>query len=495
MKKFGHLILAAVLGAALALGGAQLINRNQPLVLQTAGNAAATHFTNLAGGNNAFPAEGFSATAERALPSVVHIRASSRVRGGNSMFDGQNLPDAFRYFFGDPGRNGRQQEDRLQEGTGSGVIISPDGYIVTNNHVVQDAETLEVTLNDKRVIQAKVIGTDPSTDVALIKIEAENLPALAFANSDAVRVGEWVVAVGNPFNLASTVTAGIISAKGRNINILEGQSPIESFIQTDAVVNPGNSGGALVNINGDLIGMNTAIASPTGVFAGYAFAVPSNLVAKVVADLKAYGVVQRGYLGAMIIGIDGRFAKERKLPVNEGVYVDSLVAGGAAMQAGVQVGDIIQEVNGTRTNTSPELLDQIGRQRPGDKVTLKVLRKGATKELVVTLKNKAGNTDLVKKADAPEKLEALGAAFTPLTKEELRQLGVNSGLKVSELRAGVLANQTDIREGFIITRVDRQPVNSVKDLEKALDNKEGGVLLEGIYPGSDRMFYYGIGLL
>lgn len=301
LNKFGQLILASFLGAAITVGATVLLKKGEPFNYVNSSTPA--YLTNQSGNVASIPVDGFTTAADKVLPAVVHIRSIGKAKSNdNSLFDMEEIPETFRRFFGEP--SPRQQPK--QEGTGSGVIISADGYIVTNNHVVADAEKIEITLHDKRLLTAKVIGLDPNTDVALIKIDAENLPTLSFANSDELKVGEWVVAVGNPFNLESTVTAGIISAIGRSINILEGKAPIESFIQTDAVVNPGNSGGALVNTKGDLIGINTAIASPTGVFAGYSFAVPSNIVAKIVTDLREHGTVQRGYLGAIIRGIDGR---------------------------------------------------------------------------------------------------------------------------------------------------------------------------------------------
>jgi S1-C subfamily serine protease len=329
--------------------------------------------------------------------------------------------------------------------------------------------------------------------VALVKIDADNLPTLSFANSDELKVGEWVVAVGNPFNLESTVTAGIISAIGRSINILEGKAPIESFIQTDAVVNPGNSGGALVNTRGDLVGINTAIASPTGVFAGYSFAVPSNIVAKIVTDLREHGTVQRGYLGAIIRGIDGRYAQEMQLPVNEGVYVDSVLADGAAARAGIKAGDIIKEMDGMSISTSSKLLEFVGRKRPGDEIEVTVLRNGAEKKINVTLRNSSGNTGVVSKTESSTTLERLGATFSDLSKSEKDKLKVE-GVKVEQLSAGLLRKFTDISEGFIITRIDRQDIKSVADLKRVLENKEGGLLIEGRYPDSSRKYYYGLGL-
>jgi len=488
LNKFGQLILASFLGAAITVGATVLLKKGEPFNYVNSSTPA--YLTNQSGNVASIPVDGFTTAADKVLPAVVHIRSIGKAKSNdNSLFDMEEIPETFRRFFGEP--SPRQQPK--QEGTGSGVIISADGYIVTNNHVVADAEKIEITLHDKRLLTAKVIGLDPNTDVALIKIDAENLPTLSFANSDELKVGEWVVAVGNPFNLESTVTAGIISAIGRSINILEGKAPIESFIQTDAVVNPGNSGGALVNTKGDLIGINTAIASPTGVFAGYSFAVPSNIVAKIVTDLREHGTVQRGYLGAIIRGIDGRYAQELKLPVNEGVYVDSVLSDGAAARAGIKKGDIIKEIDGVTISTSSKLLELVGRKRPGDEMLITVLRNGSDKKITVTLMNSSGNTSVVSKTESSTTLDRLGATFSDLTKAEKDKLRVQ-GVKIDKLSAGLLRRYTDIEEGFIITRIDRQDINSVAELKKALENKEGGLLIEGRYPDSPRKYYYGLGL-
>jgi Do/DeqQ family serine protease len=488
LNKFGQLILASFLGAAITVGATVLLKKGEPFNYVNSSTPA--YLTNQSGNVASIPVDGFTTAADKVLPAVVHIRSIGKTKSNdNSLFDMEEIPETFRRFFGEP--SPRQQPK--QEGTGSGVIISADGYIVTNNHVVADAEKIEITLHDKRLLTAKVIGLDPNTDVALIKIDAENLPTLSFANSDELKVGEWVVAVGNPFNLESTVTAGIISAIGRSINILEGKAPIESFIQTDAVVNPGNSGGALVNTKGDLIGINTAIASPTGVFAGYSFAVPSNIVAKIVTDLREHGTVQRGYLGAIIRGIDGRYAQELKLPVNEGVYVDSVLSDGAAARAGIKKGDIIKEIDGVTISTSSKLLELVGRKRPGDEMLITVLRNGSDKKITVTLMNSSGNTSVVSKTESSTTLDRLGATFSDLTKAEKDKLKVQ-GVKIDKLSAGLLRRYTDIEEGFIITRIDRQDINSVAELKKALENKEGGLLIEGRYPDSPRKYYYGLGL-
>jgi Do/DeqQ family serine protease len=326
---------------------------------------------------------GFGNAAEQSLEQVVHIRATSRAQ--------RRQYDPFQEFFGggSPFEGDPRQQGMQQQATGSGVIIRPDGYIVTNNHVVDGATDLEVSLYNKRVYKAKILGRDPATDLALIKVNEQGLPAARFANSEQVRVGDWVLAVGNPFDLASTVTAGIISAKARSIHIREDNSGIESFLQTDAAVNPGNSGGALVNLNGDLVGINTAIASPTGTYAGYAFAVPSNIVSKVVDDILRYGEVRRAYLGVSIQDVDGTLAKDLKLETADGVLVAGVVQGGAAAAAGLQRGDVITAINNRPVRSSPELLETVATRRPGDKVTLTINRDGRQQQVPLTLKGSA----------------------------------------------------------------------------------------------------------
>lgn len=334
--------------------------------------------------NNMFSV-GFGMAAERSLTEVVHIRAST---------SGRRNSDPIAEFFGDPQGNPFNEDPRqrglAQQASGSGVIIRMDGYIITNNHVVEGANQLEVSLNNKRVYPAKVIGTDPSTDLALIKIDEQNLPAATFANSDQVKVGDWVLAVGNPFDLASTVTAGIISAKARSIHILEDNSAIESFLQTDAAINPGNSGGALVNLSGELIGINTAIATPTGTYAGYAFAVPSNIVVKVVDDLIKFGKVHRAYLGVSIQELDWNLAQDLGLDVSQGVLVNQVSSQGAAQSAGIQSKDVIVAINDRPVRSSADLLETVARQRPGDQITLTIHRDGQQRKIPVKLTDIAG---------------------------------------------------------------------------------------------------------
>ncbi|MGI9542928.1 MAG: Do family serine endopeptidase, partial [Cyclobacteriaceae bacterium] len=437
----------------------------------------------------------FVRAAKVSAPAVVHIK--SRIKVGRSQY---RAPDPFRDFFDDDfwerffGVPRDQETQRFAEASGSGVIIDQEGYIVTNNHVIDRAEEIEVVLHDQRSYVGKVIGTDPLTDLALLKIEESELPFLGFANSDQSEVGEWVLAVGNPFyNLSSTVTAGIISAKARNINILQDQAAIESFIQTDAAVNRGNSGGALVNTQGALIGINTAIASPTGVYAGYSFAIPSNIVKKVVDDLLKYGVVQRAYLGVIIRNLDGQLIKDLKLNDVEGVLVDSLVENGAGMQAGIHPNDIIIMIGDHPIKNVSQLQAKIGTHRPGDQVKITLLRDGKKKHLNATLKNISGSTAAVMKENK-DIIDVLGAEFTDLSSLQKEDLGIENGVQVGKIHSGKLKNNTDIKEGFVITKVDDEPIRSVTQLKEMMEKKEGGVMLEGVYPGREGTYYYAFGM-
>ncbi len=433
----------------------------------------------------------FTAAAEKVTPAVVHITSVQQsASASNNM---EQIPEFFRDFFGDRFDQSPQQRGP-RKGSGSGVMISSDGYIVSNNHVVADADELTVVLTDNRSYSAQVIGTDPTTDLALIKIDDEDLPFLSFANSDEVKVGEWVMAAGNPLSyLNSTVTAGIVSAKGRNIGILRNETSIESFIQTDAAVNPGNSGGALVNVDGNLIGINTAIASQTGSYIGYSFAVPSNIAKKVVEDLKEYGTVQRGFLGVSIVGITPAVAKEYDLDLNQGVLVREVVEEGSAQEAGIEKGDIIVKVDEKKILRNSDLLSYIGRKRPGDQVMVTVNRDGKEKTFDMTLKTRGGETKLVK-AQRGEMFDQLGAEFTELSEEQLDELGISGGVQVSKIYAGKLRQQ-EIKNGFIVTRIANQPIRSLDDLDEALGNEKGGVLIEGIYPDDpEENQFFGIGL-
>jgi Do/DeqQ family serine protease len=395
--------------------------------------------------------------------------------------------DLHDFFGGSPYQQGPLQ------GAGSGVIVSPDGYIVTNNHVVQDASKIEIVLNDKRSYEGTVVGTDPSTDLAVVKVKESGLPFLNYGNSDDLQIGEWVLAVGNPFNLTSTVTAGIVSAKARNINILgtpDGSS-IESFIQTDAAVNRGNSGGALVNTRGELVGINAAIASGNGYYAGYSFAIPVNIVKKVVADLIDYNEVQRAFLGVSIREIDSKFADEQGIKELRGVYVSDVNEGSAAKAAGITKGDVITSINKIPVNSTSELLEQVSRYRPGEKVAVGISRNGSDKAMDVTLRNRDGNTSLVK-TETKDVAPMLGAKMQAASGDILKKLGIDHGVQITDIGDGLLRN-AGIREGYVITEIDKKPVKSVDDVNKILSSKSGGVLLEGVYPNRVRA-YYGFGV-
>ncbi|MFP4059301.1 MAG: Do family serine endopeptidase [Bacteroidales bacterium] len=431
----------------------------------------------------------FTGAASKVTPGVVHIL--SVIEPEETDQQRYQVPEPFREFFGE--EFFRQQPERRRRGAGSGVIISDDGYIVTNNHVIAEADEIEVTLHDNRSFTAEVIGADPATDLALLKIEETGLTFVAFGNSNEVEVGEWVLAVGNPFNLSSTVTAGIISAKARNIRILREQSAVESFLQTDAAVNPGNSGGALVNLNGKLIGVNTAIATPTGTYAGYAFAVPVNIVKKVVDDLLNYGTVQRGYLGVFIRDLNSDLAEDIGLDISTGVYVDSIISGSAAEESNLKKEDVIVAIDGEIINNTAQLQEMIATKRPGDQVEIVVNRKGRTREVTVTLKNREGTTGIVKKVETGM-MDDLGINVRNLTSNEAQTLQIDGAVLVTEIQEGIVSEQTKMQKGFIITEVDRQRVKSVEEFRKILHEKEGGVMVGGVYPDMPGVYYYAFGL-
>lgn len=448
-------------------------------------------FANLPGMPRDIPmALDFTYAARVTTPGVVHVMSKSMPQKQEQAYN------PFKEFFGDDFFWGPQQHNYQEEpslASGSGVIVSADGYIVTNNHVIKGADEIEVVTYDNKKFAATLVGTDPSTDIAVIKVEQANLPYIPFGNSDSIEIGAWVLAVGNPFNLSSTVTAGIVSAKGRNINILESQTAIESFIQTDAAVNPGNSGGALVDISGKLIGINTAIASPTGTYAGYSFAVPANLVKKVVNDLREFGIVQRGFLGVTIRNIDSDLAKNLDTDDLNGVYVEEVLEGSAADDAGIKQKDVIKTINGIEVNSSPKLQEVVAQFRPGDKINVVYVREGKIKETAITLKNKNKGTEFLTKAKTDVQ-ETLGVDFAELTKKELGELGIEGGVKVSSINEGRIKKYTDMRPGFIITRIDKQAVASADDVVKILQDKKGGVMIEGVYPDYPGVYYYAFGM-
>ena len=479
------ILLASIFGGLLALGISRVYNK-EALPYEYSQQNNGVHFSNFLADSSFRVPEGlnFVYAAEMVTPCVVHIKstvtASARGDAYRNPFE-----DMFRDFFGDPRG---APAPRQQQSAGSGVIISSDGYIVTNNHVIDQASEIIVALSDNTELPARLIGTDPNTDIAVLKVDATGLPFVKYGDSDKVRVGEWVLAVGNPFNLTSTVTAGIVSAKGRNIGILRERYGIESFIQTDAAVNPGNSGGALVNLRGELVGINTAIATPTGSYAGYSFAVPVSLVRKVVGDILEYGIVQRAVLGIEIVNVnDPRL--EVKIKERQGVYVAKVNPGSAAEEAGLKEGDVIVQINDRSVTNVAELQDNVARHRPGEKIKVTYRRDGKEKSVSATLKNLDNEVRIVK---AGEEASIEGATFRNLTNEELESLKLEGGVKIEKLGDGKWRN-TGIRVGFVITSIDKRPVNNVNEFRDALRGKQGeGILIAGVYPNGEEA-YYGMG--
>lgn len=424
----------------------------------------------------------FVKASKMTVPAVVTIK-NYQDRSAQRMPD----QDMFDFFFGNPfgGNQQRQQQPpkNMPSGLGSGVIISPDGYIISNNHVVAGANKLEVVLSNKKSYIATLVGTDPNTDISLLKIEEKGLPYLNFANSDMVEVGQWVLAVGNPLGLNSTVTAGIVSAKGRSIDILSQQSrtPIESFIQTDAAINPGNSGGALVNVNGDLIGINTAIQSKTGYYEGYGFAVPSNLARKIVEDIKKFGLVQRGFLGIGSLDLSNDMAvadyntkKKANLKVGDGVYVTETTPNSGAEDAGIRPGDIVTKIDGTNIGSFADLSFAIGSRRPGDKVTVTYTRNGKPNTVTVTLKDQKGGTSSRSKEDLTVS-EKIGSEFEPLSDRVKTDYGLESGVLAKNVAEGGEMDKIGVVDNFIVMEINGKPVNSQKDVEKILNGYKGNV--------------------
>jgi Do/DeqQ family serine protease len=437
----------------------------------------------------------FEKAASASVASVVHIRTMTKFKDvsgksphGQDPFGDMFGGDMFKRFFGDG--NGHMSVPD-QRASGSGVIISSDGFIVTNNHVVDGATDITVTLNNRKNYKGKVIGIDPNTDLALVKIDAKDLPVINIGNSDDVKLGQWVLAIGYPLNLDVTVTQGIVSAKSRNIGInTRATAPVESFIQTDAAVNPGSSGGALVNTNGELIAINSAIASPTGSFAGYAYAVPSNLMKKVIGDIMKYGSVHRGYLGISMApeGLDD--AKKKELGIQDvanGVFVAEVDPKGAAAEAGIRKGDVIEKVNDLDVNSDARLSELIARQQPGDKVKLTYLRDGKEMAATAVLKDKLGAFGSIATA-----VESLGADFVTLSKEDAQKMGIEGGVRVTNIRDGVLSNQTEMKPGFVITKVGSIAVHTVDEFKSALLQQKTNFMIEGIYPEDNQVYYYGI---
>lgn len=438
-------------------------------------------------GMNAQPVD-LTQAAENSIHAVVHIKSTQEAKTRVV----QQAPDIFDFFFGDGRGQQRQYQTQPRVGFGSGVIISKDGYIVTNNHVIEGADEISVKLNDNREFKGRVIGADPSTDLALVKIEGNDLPTIPIGDSESLKVGEWVLAVGNPFNLTSTVTAGIVSAKARSLGVYNGG--IESFIQTDAAINQGNSGGALVNARGELVGINSVLSSPTGAYAGYGFAIPTSIMTKVVTDLKQYGTVQRALLGIRGGSItDEQFSDELKkkakeLGVVEGVLVTEIIDGGSAAGGDIKVDDVIVGIDNKSVKTMADLQEALAKHRPGDTVKIKLIRAKKERTVSLTLKNEQGTTKIVKEAG----MDILGAAFRELPNDLKKQLNLGFGLQVTGVSSGKMAD-AGIRKGFIILKANDEPMRKVSDLEEALKaavkSPNQVLFLTGVFPSGKRGYY------
>ncbi len=487
---FLGMVLASLIGGLVAIMGVSLLQDNQgPTTNYTEERSAS--FVNWLNNDSFVVPDGinFVAAAEVVTPAVVHVRSSVSVSGR-----GERGMDPFEEFFGfrSPSPRGEGGPPREGQSSGSGVIISEDGYIMTNNHVVENATRVDITLENNERHVARVIGTDPTTDLAILKIEAKNLPHIPFGDSDDAKVGEWVLAVGNPYNLNSTVTAGIVSAKARNIQILrdENNLQVESFIQTDAAVNPGNSGGPLVNLQGEIVGINTAIATRSGGFSGYSFAVPSSIAKKVAEDLMEYGAVQRGLIGVTIRDVGPRLEDElgKKLGVSRGVYVDNVNEGSGGEEAGLKKGDIIIGVDGHPTYTTSSLQERVARKRPGDTVEVKFLRDGKEMNATVTLKNFSGDTEIVVK-ELPKTVEFEGVVFGDLKSEMKERLDIEGGAVIT-INENDTWKKAGLKEGFIITKIGRSRINNSNDVIEALKKHKGEeISILGVYPNGQRSYY------
>lgn len=469
------MVLVAALGGIIAVLIYSVFDRNEPTIIVQ--ETPSARYINLPAETESAAPSDFTLAAEEAVHAVVHVKTKAMREGsGNPLYD---------WFFGY-----ENTPSTPIMGYGSGVILTSNGYIVTNNHVIEGFQEIEVTLNSKEIYDADLIGKDPTTDIAVLKIDNDNLPFLRYGSSDALRLGEWVLAIGNPYNLNSTVTAGIVSAKARNINILEDQLAIESFIQTDAAVNPGNSGGALVNTKGELVGINSAIASPrSGSFTGYSFAIPVSIVQKVVKDIIEFGAVQRAFLGVTITDVTAELAKENDMDLIQGVLITALREEGAAKHAGIKPDDIITAINGVRVNSSSELQEQVSRYRPNDRISVTLLRDNKEKQYDVVLRNLDGGTGIVKK---DKSISVLGATFEEVSKADMKKLGIENGIEVARVSSGEFRSH-GIRAGFIITQINNRTVSSVDDIKKIIESADGGIYVEGIYPDG-LIAYYAIGL-
>ncbi len=495
--KLKQVLFTVLISAATAFGVMYAYNTyiKKPVAIQE-GVKIPANYAGLFNGDNIPGPVDFEQPSKIAVPAVVHIttvigkaEASNNLPRRSNPFRGLVPDDFFDDFFG----NGPNMRSIPQRASGSGVVVSQDGYIITNNHVIDGASEIKVSLNNKTTYTAKVIGSDVSSDLAVLKIDAKNLPFLLYGNSDNVQIGQWVLAIGYPLNLETTVTAGIISAKGRTLglNARRSQTPIEYFLQTDAAVNQGNSGGALVNTNGELIGINSAIASPTGSYAGYSYAIPVNIVKKIVNDLIQFGAVQRAYLGISYLPDEAPDSEKEKVGYKQGqgVYVREAAKDGAAAAAGIKAGDYISKINGVPIVSGNDMVEKIARLKPGDKISITYLRNGKENTVNVTLKNKSGTYDIVKTSV----LDDFGVDFVTLDKKKAGEYGQTGGVVVKKINPnGLIDAQTRMRDGFIILRVNDKPVTTVDELSETIQKAGNNIKLDGFYPGFEGLYTYNI---
>ena len=496
--KISNTLAVIALSAATSLGTVwgynKIVNSDQTYVYpQSDSGKAPANYAGFKGVDGANVLVDFTPAASAAIPATVHIKTKTTRTVSNNLPRRSPFEDLFDLDMGD--LFGDRMRSLPQMASGSGAIISEDGYIVTNNHVIDGADEITVTLSNRRSFTAKLVGTDPSSDIAVLKIDAKGLPFMLYGNSDEVKIGQWVLAIGYPLNLEATVTAGIVSAKGRTLEINRRQSntPVESFLQTDAAVNPGNSGGPLVNTDGKLIGINSAIASPTGSYAGYSFTIPVNIVKKIIADIMKFGTVQRAYLGIQYPreGLSSEQKKESGIPENtDGVFVMDVPKDGAAYAAGIKKGDVIVAINEVPITSGAEMVGQIATFRPGDKISITYKRNGKEITSKVTLRNSTGTEELVKSSI----VQKLGADLATLSKEQADELGVSGGVEIKAIGATGLLSKVRVSEGFVILKANNQKVNSVDDFKKVLESAGSSVKVEGIYPGYEGVYNFVLNL-
>ena len=493
MKQILAVILVSAATTLTVLFAYNKMAKQSIAIQQTENGKLPVNYAGLYDSNNNTPGQpvDFQQASQSATPAIVHI---TTVIGKSEASN--NLPkrrNPFADIFGDDFFDFDGPRSMPQRASGSGVLISEDGYIVTNNHVIEEADEIKVTLHNKKSYTAKLVGNDPSSDLAILKIQEKGLPFLLYGNSDQVKIGQWVLAIGYPLNLETTVTAGIISAKARTLglNSRKSQTPIESFIQTDAAVNQGNSGGALVNTNGELVGIVSAIASPTGAYAGYSYAIPVNIVKKIINDLLQFGTVQRAYLGISYLPDEAPDSEKQKIGFKEGigVYVREVAKDGAAISSGVKSGDYITKVNNVKVTSGSEMVEQVAGYKPGDKISLSYMRDGKEFNTNITLKNRTGTYDVVRNTVT----DKLGVEFENVDKKVVGEYGYEGGIRIKNLSDGVLSAQNpSLKKGFVIVRMSGKPVKNIDELKRAIENAGNNVTLEGFYPGYEGVYVYSL---